>query len=716
MSQVDNPPDSPVQQRFQIGPQNSQGSPARVREFTKELPAAEAEFVPVDLQTTRPYFLIPFLDEDEIDLADPKKAVPMAALDLAKATSRLKAYLAKSGPITDVYVVSHGWHRNLYSATAAYDRIISRFATLRRRGRIQPADPFNPLFLTLHWHSDLGENGWVDHMGRRDRDSFLRLVFERLKPRRDGISSGAMRNTFEDLFELFVKMSSPNINALSPGIKEDARDFSPVFTDFTIRDAEDATPDEVIAAAWSCYHEADVAKPVVEQQELPGAFSSVSSYITKLIQIVVGVAGIGTVLGLVFKSPLLADIWNAIRTTADNAATAVIPGYQTWNTESRVMLWSGLVYILLWAIVFFGVNRVKVGNKAKTGRYRSTLGPLSMAAWLILQLVHSLPIVVYCLLSPILSAPVIAIAVSAVFALLLYATRQPWYWLGVLVPLSFLVYRFSLFNEKGNGDPSWWQKVGLWGRKTLVRVARAPIKTVQSATDRDSRSLQLWQAVDNQLAFWDMVEKAVKSAAHAGEWLFDLAADLPNGESGKPNINSDTRLHLIGHSHGGLLVMNLARLIARHREESHPKLQTVATINGAFMSAWLENERLLLDTVQGCIAAVYSRYDVANSFWYPMANSGRRSAGYVGLHFPIQPNIVATPLPYAFLSTTPNLAQRIAKYEAPKDPKEVRIMNIDGSRLIFEGPIIPQGSHNDIFKDEVVQLLWATTLFERDRA
>ena len=291
------------EQRFQIGPQNSQGSPEQVKQFAKQAPEAEREFVKVDLQTTRPYFLIPFLDQDDIRVDDPSAPVPVAALDLVRATKRLKEYLAKSGPITDVYVVSHGWHRNLYSATAAYDRIISRFATLRRRGRIKTGEPFNPLFLTLHWHSDLGENGWVDHLGRRDRDSFLRLVFERLKPRKDGVSSGTMRNTFEDLFELFVKMSSPNIGALAPGIQDDARDFSSTFTEYTIRDAEDATPDEVIAAAWSCYHEAEVAKPVVEQQERPRPFSSVSSYLTKLVQIVVGVAGIGTVLGLIFQEP-----------------------------------------------------------------------------------------------------------------------------------------------------------------------------------------------------------------------------------------------------------------------------------------------------------------------------------------------------------------------------------------------------------------------------
>jgi hypothetical protein len=702
------------EQRFQIGPQNSQGSPEQVKQFAKQAPEVEREFVTVDLQTTRPYFLIPFLDQDDIRVDDPSAPVPVAALDLVRATKRLKEYLAKSGPITDVYVVSHGWHRNLYSATAAYDRIISRFATLRRRGRIKTGEPFNPLFLTLHWHSDLGENGWVDHLGRRDRDSFLRLVFERLKPRKDGISSGTMRNTFEDLFELFVKMSSPNIGALAPGIQDDARDFSSTFTEYTIRDAEDATPDEVIAAAWSCYHEAEVAKPVVEQQERPRPFSSVSSYLTKMVQIVVGVAGIGTVLGLVFKSQMLADIWEWVRDKAETAAS-IIPGYQNWNTEAKLMLWSGLVYLLLWLVVVVGIKRVKVLSESYPTRFRSTLGPLSMAAWLILQVVHSIPILLYCLLSPILSAPVVALAMSAVFGALLYFYRHPWYIAGIIIPITFLVYRSSLYSEKGDGDSTWWQRVGLFARKALVKIARYPIRTVQSVTDRDSRSMQLWQAVDNQLAFWDMVEKAVESAHRAGEWLFDRIDEVPTGEDGKPVIGPETRVHLFGHSHGGLLVMNLARCIAANRKPEHPKLQTVATVNGAFMSAWLEGEKKLIESVQGCIAAVYSRYDVANSFWYPMANSGRRSAGYVGLYFPTQPEVLATPLPYAFLSTTPNLVQRIAKYEPAKVPKQIKIVNIDGSRLVFDGPIIPQGSHNDIFKDEVVQLLWATTQFERDR-
>jgi hypothetical protein len=38
-----------------------------------------------------------------------------------------------------------------------------------------------------------------------------------------------------------------------------------------------------------------------------------------------------------------------------------------------------------------------------------------------------------------------------------------------------------------------------------------------------------------------------------------------------------------------------------------------------------------------------------------------------------------------------------------------RFINLDASRLIYEGPIALGGGHGDIFKDDVIYLIWAIT-------
>src|SRR5689334_17764167 len=112
-----------------------------------------------NLRSSRPYFLVNLLDarfpyEDRV-VAD-----------------EITAYAANALP-TDVFVVSHGWHRNLFDGVMAYDRLFSRLAGLDSRRRLQltkPA-PFRPIFIGLHWNSDPGTDEWLDRTGRRDKIS-----------------------------------------------------------------------------------------------------------------------------------------------------------------------------------------------------------------------------------------------------------------------------------------------------------------------------------------------------------------------------------------------------------------------------------------------------------------------------------------------------------------------------------------------------------------
>ncbi len=91
-----------------------------------------------DLRSRRPYFLLPVLGRAQRHLR-------------TSAINRIRDWLKGSGkPITDVFVLSHGWHRNFFSAMAAYDRIVARLTQLIGRGAIDPPPGFNPLFIAVH--------------------------------------------------------------------------------------------------------------------------------------------------------------------------------------------------------------------------------------------------------------------------------------------------------------------------------------------------------------------------------------------------------------------------------------------------------------------------------------------------------------------------------------------------------------------------------------
>jgi hypothetical protein len=95
---------------------------------------------------------------------------------------------------------------------------------------------------------------------------------------------------------------------------------------------------------------------------------------------------------------------------------------------------------------------------------------------------------------------------------------------------------------------------------------------------------------------------------------------------------------------------------------------------------------------------VYSKYDTANSFYYPAANNGRMAAGWVGLcQMPPGIPVVGHNGEFAIVIKPPDL---------PGPPPQPGL-NLDASRLIYQGPVLAGGGHDDIFKDDVVNLIWA---------
>jgi hypothetical protein len=88
-----------------------------------------------------------------------------------------------------------------------------------------------------------------------------------------------------------------------------------------------------------------------------------------------------------------------------------------------------------------------------------------------------------------------------------------------------------------------------------------------------------------------------------------------------------------------------------------------------------------------------------------MANNGRLAAGYVGLcqvGSRPQAKPVGQKAQFAMLVHPPDLGT----LGAPRTPCT---LNLDASRLIYEGPVAVGGGHDDIFKDDVVNLIWAAS-------
>jgi hypothetical protein len=205
----------------------------------------------------------------------------------------------RSTQFTDVFVVSHGWHRNLFAAAAAYDRLLGRVLVLLHTGRVTPRRPFKPLFLMLHWHSDPGQDAWLDKAGRRHKASFLqnaRAIF-------DPVPGSPARATedFETLFYLLSAMSSTPDYRSSMVDRQQLSAGKKLLTNYQIKEAVNpnaATTADKVTLLWMCYHEAQAKRPLAEQDESPGyGYLSLLQAVTALARFLISVLGITFVLG-----------------------------------------------------------------------------------------------------------------------------------------------------------------------------------------------------------------------------------------------------------------------------------------------------------------------------------------------------------------------------------------------------------------------------------
>jgi hypothetical protein len=615
--------------------------------------------------------------------------------------------VSKKGPITDVYILSHGWHRNFFSAVAAYDKLMSGLSVLMHRGRIRPPRRFHPLYLTLHWHSDPGEDGWEDRAGRRDKTSFLSnvaQVFDRPTTEAERAMAPARRftNVFEDIFQLFSQMSVPGPGALSdPNLHAQAVNLAERLRDFHLRDAAGAEPAEKVAAAWACYHRAEPKRVLVDQAEPPGRYISFFAAVRNLAAFVLGCVGILALLGLLWQ---VGSRLTAIHDLEEQVGAwwEQLPDWVSWAVPI------GALAISLLILVAAARRNIRDARGGSDGWVVFLLA----VAWIYVQVIFTIPLALYLL---------------------------PSYLLGWLWPPQF----GGLFDERFGGRNQAitalrmrWVNSPLFRllyvRYWLAAVARFPLRLLSYGLLPDSRLAVLVDELDGYLAFWDMQIRGVKAGSRAAGFLARLLDDPE-----LVGLLGSARVHFLGHSFGGLVVANAVRHLALDEAlvnysfsalqprgpdgEAHSrKIQTLCLLQGAMASAWFEGERRLFASLNGALACVYSRYDTANGLYYPIANHGRLAAGYVGLYLAGY-DLDSYRLPdaeregdeglFASLTEPPPLQGMLQQMlrDSNQSFPGAWFVNLDASRLIYDGSIATGGGHQDIFKDDVLHLVWAVS-------
>ncbi len=651
---------------------------------------------PGDLRTARPYFLVPLLGLD-------------AAKGVHHHRDRIIDYV-KDQEFTDVFLLSHGWHRNFFSAVAAYDRLISRFAALSRRGRLQPkTQPFRPLFLAMHWNSDPQEDAWVDTAGRRDKSSFLARAAALFEPAAH-ISEGAFLNALEDLYEFMTYISAPDVKAFAPDADRlDTQVFTALTQNCEVRGRLDGgpptPPEEKVALIWRCYDEAEPQRVLLDQAESPQAFANPFSALSNLLKFLVAAVGLFALLGLIPKllgvfhisTPDLlqrAVGWLAGRPVVGPALEWVAP-------RGGSVHWGRLLTALTAAAAAILGGTIFWQQTLRHGRGARGLPVLAVGSWLPLQLLLTLPLLLYLFTTFLFRTPLVLLAPLA------YGYGPAWHGSRLLSLVAFLLACVAVSFGAGaldlpvSGLSDERPPAGRRIRDGLAWVARLPIRAFRLSVAPDSRSLGLAEGLEKQLAFWEMQRKGVRAGCEAGRFVDGLLQTLQAARS--PAL-ADARIHLIGHSFGGLVLVNAARVLAAAPRPFDSLILLQAAIGSAWFARepWCRNGEVL----RGVLACVYSAYDMANGFYYPASNNGRMAAGYVGLCRVGSRRGRAQCLGkgglFASLSQPPDLASHVhgaAPYA----------LNLDASRLIYAGDAAAGGGHDDVYKDDVIHMLWAIT-------
>lgn len=659
-----------------------------------------------DIRLCRPYYVLPIAPE-----AWDKAPGPTPA-EQDKAVARIRDGILKApAPITDVYILSHGWHRNFYGAISTYDRLLSRMTRLLFRGRVTPPDAnYNPLFICVHWKSEVGDDIWVDFAGRRHRDDFKELALERFTA-----SGAAFENFLDEAFVLFSEYSAPDGGDHSIHAAKATAHLLALGQTFPLQNEPAALPpgakeSQRSQALWSCYHEA-LAKGVRGPQTTnPSAFAPGGLRLMILSKFLLGVVPILTVIGLILgEKPK--EWWDALKTWVhdspiltppSNPATFEAPA--SWNDYAETPVdWIGtqIPIAIRWAEVWLGLTLICgvifwlscwwSRTHKRDGR-PSGVGWVTLLTWIPIQLTFAAPVLIALLFQ----------------------------YLAFFLPI---LRRFQ-FSERTRRAPG--PQATISG--PLATWARVPSLFLLESMSANNAGRAIVTAADSQLAFFFMQRRGVESGRKVAQVYLDLVRDKDTG----PLIEK-ARLYLAGHSFGGLVVANTARSYYQIQRaewiannpalppaQFRPKhaVHSLTFIEGALASGWFKIEHHPVYNITHRLSSIYSGADSATGFYYPVANGGRMANGSVGLcDVPgvkfRDPVLKAATEPCApgcmtqHIHKAPIFAVLDNPPALPTSPVGPTVTNFDGSKMIYEGPVATGGGHTDIYKDDVTYLLWA---------
>ncbi len=678
-----------------------------------------------DLRHQRAYFLVPLLEQ----------ACAGEHQLLREEIQLVCSHLREQGrPLTDVFLMSHGWHRNFYAGVAAYDRLLAKFFGLVGRNRIEPIP--GSIYIACHWHSDPGEDAWVDPGGRREKSDFIQRCLAAFEPKPKK-SRAQLINALEGAFAFMSTISAPDVKAVSVNADREALKATADLLDVAqLRDWQGPAGGDVDSAAilttlWGCFNETAKLQVLVDQSERARPVGSPWSVIRTI-------AGFAMSLGLPIGS-LIAALSKPARTLFADAYDRSLTNYQHWAepvqlTRGKHSFWATpevfvtAIILLVYVVAIVVLASYYAWNVAKNdGRAKASKGwPVGLVvAWLPVQIIHTLPVLFLLLASWIFRTAYVLFAIPLGYLAYQQTLSPEWSWgtVGAVVLISLISAYAKYFSGRSihgvfgerlrrAGDEPWTF------RDYWAGFARWPINMVRGSVGPDSAVYELAGLIQNQLAFFELQRKGVDAGDDFGRFMNLLASECPDVRN--------ARIHFIGHSFGGLVVLNAARRMfcafkggvgipapKRNKKlralralfdvgeektlDIQNRVTNVVLLQGAMSSDWLRGEQEWADKLTS-YATIYSKYDTANGFWYPFANNGRLGAGYVGS--------CKTPIPPAELGKGGEFAM------LAEPPKEVtlhpnRFLNLDASRIVFRGSAATGGGHDDIFKDDIVNLIWS---------
>jgi hypothetical protein len=702
-----------------------------------------------DLTDCRPYILVPLLelatDQARANAQPNASGAGRVAVSgrmklIVDALSAVQADPNHPGPITDLYVVSHGWHRNFTGALAAYDRLVSRFSVLKARGVLPSDEKYKSAFIALHWHSDPGQDQWMDSAGRRDKANFLENVKEIFDP----VPDTSKRHTADFLTD-FEKAFQTMATWVTPKGEQDKQVDSLGTTwleDYKVLDVpihKDLSVPEKVSLLWRCYFEAESKAFLVDQEEQSIPMGSPPEALATIVRFSVSLGALGLlaskIFGVktfayvehIFKHTILSDGWDSLC----NSLLPKLPSALDPNHPSTPLALQWFLALTLMGLgstaILWGLGELKSRNLQKQfqlkGRSQAN-APSSASglpigagvAWIGAQLFCLVPVVIYIIQSWIFRS---FVAYFSIPFFLLWGVKSPiplqdqdnqmqYIGLGVLL-FAFLFgtvryYRGlsdrPLFDEKLKAEKDKSRDPA----NILAEFARWPAQTIKRIVGPDSILYKAATTLDNQLAFFVLQQKGVDAGNDAGDVLNQLLEI-------KPELK-DARIHFIGHSFGGLVVLNAARRMFGDLDGQNPPKPkeevSITLLEAAVASGWFNGEKVLLKNVSR-IGCVYSKYDTANGFFYPAANGGRNAAGFLGVckvdGYKSDPKPIGHDGSLAMVISPPSLPTPIDKEDGIAD-----VWNLDASRIIFNGPASSGGGHDDLFKDDVVNIVWTVSM------